>query len=83
MPEYQVQNFRDLLEVIDFLKVPTADALLMPVNPRRILPFITGEILGDESTGKVTNFDLKCPYNNFMTTCEFITSGHNITYTGK
>ena len=49
MPVYKDVTFNDIFEFLDFLNLPQAEGLLMPVNPTRIAPYIAGQMLGNEA----------------------------------
>ena len=45
--EESTRAFKNLIDLVDFLKIPSADALLILFNPRKLPDFITGEVMKD------------------------------------
>ena len=69
-----LHNFNDLMEVLDFLKIPSAEALI-PLNPKRLPAHIAGSILGQD----LQNADslIAKPFNNLKVSKEYLTTAHN------
>ena len=45
--DYILHNFNDLIEVLDFLKIPEAEALI-PLNPMHWLAHAAGSIISQD-----------------------------------
>ena len=72
--DYILENFNDLIEVLDFLKIPTAEALI-PLNPIRLPAHLVGSIISQD----LKNADslIAKPITNLKITKEYLTTAHN------
>lgn len=72
--DYILHNFNDLIEVLDFLKIPEAEALI-PLNPTRWPAHAAGSIIGQDLQS--TNSLIAKPFTNLKITKEYLTTAHN------
>ena len=72
--DYILHNFNDLIEVLDFLKIPEAEALI-PLNPMRLPAHLAGSIIGQD----LKNADslIAKPFTNLKITKQYLTTAHN------
>ena len=72
--DYILHNFNDLIEVLDFLKIPEAEALI-PLNPTCWPAHAAGSIIGQDLQS--TNSLIAKPFTNLKITKEYLTTSHN------
>lgn len=72
--DYILHNFNDLIEVLDFLKIPEAEALI-PLNPMRWPAHAAGSIIGQDLQS--ADSLIAKPFTNLKITKEYLTTAHN------
>ena len=73
--DYILHNFNDLIEVLDFLKIPEAEALI-PLNPMRWPAHAAGSIIGQDLQS--ADSLIAKPFTNRKITKEYLTTAHSL-----